>query len=119
MSHCIHKSIPDAKFEAGSSFSFWRYDVTKFPSKEGNESSNSAIYRRETGLLKKNEFLCPESFFSTENWPPKSISAIFKESTIISFSKFSKHLDMKRAATTPWSTNFAKIRSERVLRIKN
>ena len=45
----ILKSIPDAKFEADSSSSF-RYDVTKFPSKEGNKSSDSAIYLRKTGL---------------------------------------------------------------------
>ena len=45
MSHYGHKSIPDAKFEAGSSSSSaWRYDVTNFPSEEGNESSDSAIY---------------------------------------------------------------------------
>ena len=27
----------------------------------------------------KNEFLCSESFSSTQNWPPMSISAIFKQ----------------------------------------
>ena len=33
------------------------YDVTKFPSEEGNKSSNSAIYRRTKGLtLKKMSF---------------------------------------------------------------
>ena len=63
MSHYGHKSIPDAKLECDSSSSFG--DMT---SEEGNKSSNSAIYPRKTGLtLKKNEFLCPESFFSTQN----------------------------------------------------
>ena len=38
-------------------FQFWRYDVTKFPSEEGNKSSNVAIYPRKTGLtLKKMSF---------------------------------------------------------------
>ena len=37
MSHYGHKSILDAKFESDSSSSFG-YDVTKFPSEEGNES---------------------------------------------------------------------------------
>ena len=49
MSHYNHKSIHDAKFE-DASFQFWRYDVTKFPSEEGNESSNSAMYPQKTGL---------------------------------------------------------------------
>ena len=53
MSHYGHKSIPDAKFESDSSSSFWRYDVTKFPSEEGNESLNPAIYPRKTGLTLK------------------------------------------------------------------
>ena len=53
MSHYIHKSIPDAKFDPDSSSKFWRYDVRNFPSKEGNESSNSAIYPQKTGLTLK------------------------------------------------------------------
>ena len=59
MGHYTYESIPDAKFEV---------DVTKYSSKEGNESSDSTIYPRKTGLtLKKTRFLCPESFFSTQN----------------------------------------------------
>ena len=50
MSHYSHKSIPDAKFETDSSS---RNGVTKFPSEEGNESANSAIYPRKTGLTLK------------------------------------------------------------------
>ena len=57
MSHYGHKSIPDAKFEYDSSSSVGD-DVTKFPSEEGNESSNSAIYPRKMGLtLKKWVFM--------------------------------------------------------------
>ena len=67
MSHYGHKSIPDAKFESDSSSSFG--NMTSQNSEEGNESSNSAIYPPENGFnLKKNEFLCPESFFSTQNF---------------------------------------------------
>ena len=54
MCHYIHKSIPDAKFEADSSFSFGDMTSQKFPSEEGNESSNSTIYPRKTGLTLKN-----------------------------------------------------------------
>ena len=67
MSHNGHKSIPDAKFESGSSSSFGDM-MSQISLEEGNKSSNSAIYPRKTGLtLKKKEFLCPESFFSTQN----------------------------------------------------
>ena len=52
ISHYSHKSMPDAKCESGSfsiymtsqNFYFWRYDMTKFLTGEGNKSSNSAIY---------------------------------------------------------------------------
>ena len=60
----------------------------------------------ENGLnFKKKEFLCPESFLSTQNWAPMSISAIFKQRKIFSFSKFLGRLDKKRTAATPsdWS----------------
>ena len=68
MSHNDHKSIPDAKFESGSFSSFGDMTSQNFPRKEGNESSNSAMYPQKTGLtLKNNEFLCPESFFSAQN----------------------------------------------------
>ena len=50
VSHYNHKSITDAKFECASFFYFWRYDVTNFPSEEGNESSNLAIYPLKLGL---------------------------------------------------------------------
>ena len=53
VSHYNHKRIPDAKFESGSfSIFFLRYDVTKFPSEEGNQSSNSDTYSRKMGLSK-------------------------------------------------------------------
>ena len=34
MSHCTHKSIPDAKFESGSSFSFGDMTSQNFPQKK-------------------------------------------------------------------------------------
>ena len=53
MSHYNHKSLPDAKVEADSSSSFGDMMVTKFPSEEGNESSNLAIYPQKTGFTLK------------------------------------------------------------------
>ena len=45
-----HKSMSGAKFESCSFSIFFRYDVTKFLSEEGNKSSNSAIYPWKMGL---------------------------------------------------------------------
>ena len=57
MGHYFYKSIPDAKFEVDSSFSFGDMTSQNFPQKEGNESSDSIIYPRKTGLtLKKTSF---------------------------------------------------------------
>ena len=56
--------------------------------------------------FKKNDFLCPESFFSTQNWAPMSISTIFKQRKIFSFSKFLGRLDDERAAATPLVDQF-------------
>ena len=56
--------------------------------------------------FKKKEFLCPESFFSTQNWTPMSISTIFKQRKIFSFSKFLGRLYDERAAATPLIDQF-------------
>ena len=53
MSHYSHKSILDAKFDADRSSSFGKITSQTFPQKKGNESSNSAIYPRKTGLTLK------------------------------------------------------------------
>ena len=120
MSHYIHKSIHDAKFEAHSSFSFGKYDATKFPSKEGNKSSNSAIYPRKTGLTLKKKSFYVQNRSSLPRIDPLVNFSNFQEEEILSFSKFSGRLDEKRAAVTPSPRliNFAKIWSEHVLRIK-
>ena len=54
MGHYGHKSIPDAKFESGSSFSFGDMTSQNFGDMT---SSNSTIYSRKTGsALKKISF---------------------------------------------------------------
>ena len=53
MSHYGHKSIPDAKFESGSSSSFGDMTSQNFPR---NKGTNSAIYPRKTGLTLKKSF---------------------------------------------------------------
>ena len=49
---------------------------------------------------------------------PMSISTIFKQRKIFSFSKFLGRLDDERAAATPLIDHFAKIWSECAIRIK-
>ena len=67
MSHYGHKSISDAKFESDSSSSFGDMTSQNFPRKKGM-SHEIRLFTPENGFnLKKNEFLCPESFFSTQN----------------------------------------------------
>ena len=66
MSHYSLKSMPDANVQSGG-FPFveiWRH---KIPSEEGNESLNLDIYSVNGFNFYKNEFLCPESFCSTQN----------------------------------------------------
>ena len=71
-----------------------------FPQELGNKSSNSAIYSLKTGLTLKNDLLCPELFFSTQNLPPCQFQQ-FSSRRIFSFSKFLGHLKEKRATATP------------------
>ena len=88
MSHYIHKSIPDAKFETDSSFNFGDNDVTKFPSKEGNKSSNSAIYPRKTGLTFKKMSFMSRIVLLDPKLTPMLILAIFKQRKIFLFENF-------------------------------
>ena len=60
MSHHGHKSIYDAKFESGSSSSFGDMRSQNFPQKK--RTSHQIGFN-----FSKNEFLCPKSFFSTQN----------------------------------------------------
>ena len=83
----------------------------------GDMTSRISLWRRERViefrcsptrtrvLTLKNDF-CPESFSSTQNWPPMSISAIFKQRKNFSFSKFFRRLNEKRAAATPLIDQF-------------
>ena len=87
---------------------------------EGNESSNSAIYPRKTGwtFKKKKSFYVQNRSPRPKIDPPCQFQQFSSREKFFSFSKFLGRLDEKRAAVTPWLINFAKIWSERVLRIK-
>ena len=66
-SHYGHQSIPDAKFESGSSSCFGDMMSQNFPWKKGTNQIRLFAPGKRVKLLKKNEFLCPESFFPTQN----------------------------------------------------
>ena len=88
MSHYSHKTIPDAKFEAGGSSSFGDMTSQNFPLKKKRVIRLGYLPPENEFNFKRNELLCPESFFSTQNWPPMSISAIFKQRNIFHFQNF-------------------------------
>ena len=68
MRHYSHKSMPDAKFEPGSCSSFGDMTSQNFPLKKGT-IIEFLYLPPESGFKFKNEFLCPEFFFSTQNLP--------------------------------------------------
>ena len=67
MSHYGHKSIPDAKFESGTSSRFGDMTSQNFPQKKGTSHQIRLFTPGKWVSLLKNEFLCPESFFSSQN----------------------------------------------------
>ena len=110
--------MPDAKFESGSFSTFG--DMT---SEEGNRSLNFAIYPRKKGLtLIKAVFESRIVLLDPKLNPnPMSISAIFKQRKIFSFSKLLRRLSEKKKWQPPPSApidQFAKIWLEHVLKIK-
>ena len=74
------------------------YDITRFPSQEGNKSSLSDIDPRKMGLT-FNEFLCPE-YSSRPKIVPHVYFSNFRAEEKFSFLKFFRCLDEKRAAAT-------------------
>ena len=89
MSHYGYKSILHAKFQSGSGFNFGDMTSQIFPWKK-ETSQQIRLFTPENGFnfLKKNAFLCPETFFSTQNWPTMSISAISNGGNFFNFVTF-------------------------------
>ena len=107
-----HKSIADAKLESGSSSSFGYMTSQIFPL-EGNESSNWTIYPQKTGLTLK--------IVQNRSYRPKVDPCQFQQFQAQEFFHFVNFWDvsMRKEQQQPlWLINFAKIWSERVLRIK-
>ena len=68
--------------------------------------------------FKKDEFLCPELFFSTQNWPPCQFQKFSSRGKFFHFQNFWDVSMTKEQQQPPWLINFAKIWSECALRIK-
>ena len=94
--------MPDAKFEFGSFFYFWRYDVTKFKSEEENKSSNSDIYSRKVDLtFKKLVFMSRIVLLDSKLAPHDNFSNFQVEENFSIFKIFAGGLHAKGAAATP------------------
>ena len=77
--HYGHRSISNENLSLVALLEIWRH---KIPLGRKEQVIKFGYLPREDGFnFKRSEFLCPESFFSTQNWPPPppmSISAISK-----------------------------------------
>ena len=80
--------------------------VTKFPSEEGNESSNSAIYPRKIGLALKKLVFYVQNRSSRPIVDPHVNFSNFQAEENFSFCKFLGPLDEKRAAAAPQIDQF-------------
>ena len=105
LSHYSHKSMPHVKFESGS-FSILVYMTSQnFPLKKGT-SHRIRIFTpgKWVKLLFKKWVLSPESFFSTQNWPPPHVNfSNFQAEESFSFSKFLRRLKKRSSSPPDWS----------------
>ena len=85
MSHYSHKRIPDAKFEADSSFGFGDMTPQNFPQKKGTSHQIRLLPPEKGFNFKKKWILCPESFFST---PPCQFQQFSSRGKIFHFQNF-------------------------------
>ena len=102
MGHYIYKSIPDTKFEVDSSFSFGDMTSQNFPKKKREQVIRFDYLPPENGFnFKETSFYVQNRSSRPKIDPPMSISTIFKQRKIFSFSKFLGRLDDERAAAAP------------------
>ena len=107
MGHYIYKSIPDAKFEVDSSFSFGDMTSQNFPQKKGT-SHPIRLFTPKNGFnFKKTSFYLQNRSSGPKIDPPPHVNFNnFQAEEIFSFSKFLGRLDDKRAAATPLIDQF-------------
>ena len=102
MSHDIHKSKA-CLMQNLSLVPFLFLKISKkFPSEEGNKSTNSDIYPRKVDLTLRKMIFESRIVFLDQKLtpPPTSKAAIFKQRKILSPLKFLRRLDERRAAAT-------------------
>ena len=100
MGHYVYKSIPDAKFEVDSPFSFGDMTSQKFPQKKGRVIRFDYLPPENGFNFEKTSFYVQNRSSRPKIDPPMTISTIFKQRKIFSFSKFLGRLDDERAAAT-------------------
>ena len=98
MSHYIHKSIPDAKFEADSSSSFGDMTSQNFPRKKGTSHQIRLFSPENEFNLKKMSFYVQNRSSRPKIDPPCQFQQL---SNTGNFFHFHFRLDEKRAAATP------------------
>ena len=106
MSHYDHKSIPDAKLEFDGSSSFGDMTSQNFSQKKGTSHQIRLFTPENRFRFKKMGFYFQNHSSRPKIDPPLSISAIFKQRKILSFGKFFRRLNDKRAAATPLIDQF-------------
>ena len=82
MGHYIYKSIPDAKFEVDSSFSFGDMTSQNFPQKKGTSHPIRLFTLGNGSNFKKTSFYVQNRSSRPKIDPPMSISTIFKQRKI-------------------------------------
>ena len=101
MGHYIYKSIPDAKFEVDSSFSFGDMTSQNVPQKKGTSHPIQLFTPRKTDLTLKKTSFYVQNRPSRHKIDPHVNFNNFQEEENFSFSKFLGRLDDERAAATP------------------
>ena len=106
MGHYIYKSIPDAKFEVDSSFSFGDMTSQNFPQKKEQVIQFDYLPQENRFNFKKTSFYVQNRSSRPKIDPPCQFSTIFKQRKIFSFSKFLGRLNDERVAATPLIDQF-------------
>ena len=102
MGHYIYKSIPDAKSEVDSSFSFGDMTSQNFPRKKGTSHLIRLFPPRNGFNFKKTSFYVQNRSSRPKIDPPPHVNFNnFQAEENFSFSKFLGCLNDERAAATP------------------
>ena len=117
MGHYIYKSIPDAKFEVDSSFSFEDMTSQNFPQNWREQVIQFDYLPPENGFnFKKTNFYVQNRSSRPKIDPPYQFQQLSSRGNFFHFQNFWDVSMMKEQQQPPWLINFAKIWSECALR---